>query len=575
MPNLLTISLGQYSSAGRKPRNQDFHGACIPEPPQLTTKGIALALADGISSSDVSHIASQATVASFLEDYYCTPETWSVKQSAQRVLMATNSWLHAQTSRSPYRFDKDRGYVCTLSALVFKGQQGHLFHVGDARIYRRQGDRLEPLTEDHRHWLNRDESLLSRAMGVKQHLEIDYQRLALTQGDTFVLATDGVYEFCDEPTMVAAIDAAANLDEAARAIVEQALERGSDDNLTVQVARIDSLPDRAGQSNVQALAQLPPPPPLEPGKVLDGYRVVRKLHASSRSHVYLVQDGATGERRVLKTLSTELGADPAQVERFLTEEWIARRIASPQVAQSFPPEGERSCLYTLSEYIQGRSLSQWLRDNPRPSLTQVRHIVEQIAQGLRAFHRLEMLHQDLRPDNIMIDDNDAIKIIDFGSTRVAGLTETDADPGDEPLLGTAQYTAPEYFVGGFISPRADLYSLAVITYQMLTGHMPYGTQVAKARTRAAQHKLRYQPAMTHNPALPFWLDDVLKKALHPNPFKRYAELSEFTVNLRQPDPALLNKTRPALIERNPVRFWQVCSLALALTSLGLLAALLH
>src|SRR3990172_6244224 len=120
MSGQLKISVGQHSDKGRKEINQDFHGVYIPKEPLLTSKGIAIALADGISSSDVSQIASEAAVTGFLEDYFCTSETWSVKKSAQRVLMATNSWLHSQTQQSQHRYDKDRGYVCTLSAMVIK-----------------------------------------------------------------------------------------------------------------------------------------------------------------------------------------------------------------------------------------------------------------------------------------------------------------------------------------------------------------------------------------------------------------------------------------------------------------------
>lgn len=108
MPNTLKISTGQYSDKGRKEINQDFHGLFVPKEPQLSAKGIAIALADGISSSQVSQIASQAAVTGFLEDYYSTTEAWSVKTSAERVLMATNSWLHAQTQQSQHRYDKDR-----------------------------------------------------------------------------------------------------------------------------------------------------------------------------------------------------------------------------------------------------------------------------------------------------------------------------------------------------------------------------------------------------------------------------------------------------------------------------------
>ena len=115
----LQISVGQHSDKGRKPSNQDFHGVLFPKEPLLSLKGVAVVLCDGISSSSVSRIAAESTVKSFLTDYYCTSESWSVKTSAQRVIDATNSWLHSQTRRS-HAEDADRGYVCTLNVVVLK-----------------------------------------------------------------------------------------------------------------------------------------------------------------------------------------------------------------------------------------------------------------------------------------------------------------------------------------------------------------------------------------------------------------------------------------------------------------------
>jgi serine/threonine protein phosphatase PrpC len=142
MSRQLRISVGQHSDKGRKDFNQDFHGALIPTAPLLGMKGVAVVLADGISSSDVSHVASESAVKSFLTDYYCTPESWSVKTSAHRVLAATNSWLHSETRRSQYSHDNDKGYVCTFSAMVVKSTTAHIFHVGDCRIYRLAGQAL-------------------------------------------------------------------------------------------------------------------------------------------------------------------------------------------------------------------------------------------------------------------------------------------------------------------------------------------------------------------------------------------------------------------------------------------------
>src|SRR4051812_14069958 len=183
MSGELRISIGQHSDKGRKDANQDFHGVLVPKEPLLGTKGIAVVLADGISSSDVSHIASESAVKSFLTDYYCTPESWSVKTSAQRVLAAANSWLHAQTRRSRYSYDQDKGYVCTLSAMVIKSTTAHIFHIGDCRVYRVAGTALEQLTEDHRIIVSSEQNYLGRALGINPQLEIDYRSLPVEQGD--------------------------------------------------------------------------------------------------------------------------------------------------------------------------------------------------------------------------------------------------------------------------------------------------------------------------------------------------------------------------------------------------------
>lgn len=562
MPQQLVVSLGQYSDKGRKTVNQDFHSACIPPEPQLGAKGIAIALADGISSSDVSHIASETAVSGFLADYFCTPETWSVKKSAERVLSATNSWLHAQTRQGQYRYEQDRGYVCTFSALVLKSTTAHLFHCGDARIYRLHGDALEQLTNDHRLWVGQDKSYLSRALGINPQLELDYRALPVEAGDLFVLATDGVHEHLDPRQMVELIHSHhADLDTAARAIVALAYAQGSTDNLTVQLVHIDKLPAQDAGELYQSLSELPCPPLLNARMVFDGYTIVRELHASSRSHVYLALDFETPV--VLKIPSIDLQHDAAYLERFLTEEWIARRIDSAHVLKPCAQTRKRNFLYSVSEFVEGQTLRQWMIDHPKPDLETVRGIVEQIAKGLRAFHRLEMLHQDLRPDNVMIDASGTVKIIDFGSTRVAGLMEITTPLPRDHLLGTAQYTAPEYFLGESGTPRSDQFSLAVIAYQMLTGELPYGAQVAKSRSQAAQNRLAYRSARHSEREIPAWIDDVLRKATHPNPYKRYEDISEFVHELRQPNPAFLTRTRAPLLERNPVLFWKAVSLLLA------------
>lgn len=570
MPRELKISIGQHSDKGRKPINQDFHGALIPREPLLSLKGIAAVVADGISTSGVSHIASESAVKAFLSDYYCTSESWSVKTSVQRVLAATNSWLYSQTRRGPYAYDMDGGYVCTLSAVVIKSTTAHIFHVGDCRVYRLAGNSLEQLTEDHRVALSSQQIYLGRALGINPQLEIDYQAVQVERADVLVLATDGVYEHVDERFIVGTLmDPSLGLDDAARAVVEEALRRGSDDNLTIQIVRVEELPDAAVDEVSAKADELPLPPLLNARMTFDGYVIVRDIHSSSRSHIYLALDGETNGLVAIKIPSIDLRDDPAYLKRFLTEEWIARRINSPHVLKPCPPSRRRNYLYVVTEFVDGQTLAQWMIDNPKPDLETVRDIIEQIAKGLRAFHRMEMLHQDLRPENIMIDKTGTVKIIDFGSVRVSGIAE--AAPSDDEILGTEQYTAPEYFLGEGGSARSDMFSLGVIAYQMLTGRLPYGAQAARVRTRAQSRKLKYRSALDDNRDIPSWVDGALKRAVHPNPDRRYESLSEFLFDLRQPNPDYLRASIP-LIERNPALFWKCSTALLTLIVIAMAAA---
>jgi serine/threonine protein kinase/serine/threonine protein phosphatase PrpC len=571
MPGKLAISSGQYSDKGRKDRNQDFHGILVPPEPQLSTKGIAVAIADGISSSDVSQFASKAAVTGFLEDYFCTSDTWTVKTSAQRVLQAVNSWLHAQTRQSQHRYDVEKGYVCAFSALILKSATAHLFHLGDTRIYRLRGATLEQLTEDHRLWVSREQSYLSRALGILQQTEIDYRSVSVEQGDFFLLATDGVYEHSDSQFIAHTVaSASGNLNAAARRIAEEAYTRGSADNLTIQIVRVDEVPDQAVSEIYRELSQLPFLPEPGPRASFDGYRIVREVHGGARSHTYLAVDERSGEQVAIKVPSTEHRQDPAYLERFLLEEWIARRLNSAHVLKAHAPARKRSYFYIVTEFIDGQTLSQWMTDHPRPDLREVRGLIEQIAEGLQAFHRLEMLHQDIRPDNVMIDGTGTVKIIDFGSTRVAGIAEITGSTRQEAMLGTEQYSAPEYFLGEQGSPASDIFSLGAIAYQLLTGRLPYGALVPRARTRVAQRRLKYRPAREDDRDIPAWVDETLRRAVHPDPLKRYHELSEFVFDLHHPNQAYLNSNRAPLIERHPVAFWKSVSLILALVVLALI-----
>ena len=565
MPKNLTVTIGQTSTAGIKPENEDFLGFHIPSKKtedtlQLESKGITVAIADGMSGSDGGKEASQVCVRQFIDDYYGTPESWTVKQAATKILTALNTWLYSQGQE---KYGTAKGMVTTFSSLVLKSQTAHLFHVGDSRIYRLRGTDLVQLTRDHRVWISNDRDYLSRAVGIDTHLEIDYRATTVEEGDIYLLTTDGVHDFVGDKELHEIIKAHRNdpqtiTDE----IINAASTNESNDNISAQVLLVKHLPEADKAEFYEQLTQLPFPPDLSAGNILDGYKIVRELNATSRSQVYLAEDtlSANGplsekvRKVVIKTPSVNFEDDPFYIDLFLHEEWVAKRLSSPHLIKVCGSDRKRSFLYTVVEYVQGQSLKQWISDNPKPPITHVRGTVDQIARGLRAMHRLEMIHQDLKPDNILLDESNTLKIIDFGSTKISGLAEIKSVIEHNQIVGTANYSAPEYFKGETGTNRSDIYSLGVIAYEMLTGKLPYGEVTPE---RAGKKKFHYTSARQYNPLVPDWMDACLQKAVNPNPEKRYSLLSEFVTDFSKPNQSLLDKTSSQpLIERNPLVFWR-------------------
>ena len=553
----IEIDISQYSIAGRKSRNDDSYGVVVPKNHLLAVKGIAIAIADGMSSSEAAKEASECCVRSFLEDYYATHESWTVKKSVATILKATNAWLYAQGQRLDF---EGRGMVSTFSGLVLKSGSAHVFHVGDSRIWRFRHGSLEQLTTDHRVKLGGGLEHLSRSFGISHNLEIDYRQEALENNDVYLLTTDGVHDVLTSSELVHFL--VAGKVDIAKVICDAAYAKASPDNLSCQVIHIrDTGQVDAGGHGI-AVKQLPFPKPLFPGDRIDGYSVVRTLHESNRSQVYLATDRASRETVAIKTPSLNFADDPAYIDAFAQEEWVGRLVTSPNTLRFHNDNGQKRFLYHITEFFEGKTLQQWMHDNPHPDFEIVRNIVEQIALGLRALHRKDILHLDLKPGNIMINSNGLVKIIDFGSSRAASWSESQ-QPQDKTPAGTADYTAPENLRGETPSNRSDIFSLAAISYEMLTGHLPYGRDIT---TAATLKKLRYVPASTIRKDLPDWMDAAIENAVHLSSTKRTEALSAFTTNLRKPNYALIPARYRPLIERDPVMFWRsLCILMFAIT----------
>jgi len=570
MNTQLSISLGQSSDKGIKDRNEDFYGAYLPEDTSLDSKGIAVAIADGMGSCANAQEASEHCVKGFLNDYFSTPETWSVKSSGAKVLTAINNWLLSNGNK-----DHANGMVTTFSALVLKSTTAHIFHIGDSRIYRfrpnsHSGD-FELLTTDHRVWISEEKNYLSRAMGIDFHLDIDYKIVDMAVGDLYVMTTDGIHDYLGDAQIKQHLQSAASLDVIADKIVQQALDLKSHDNVTCQLIRIESLPNQDANEVFNELTRLPFPPHMGPGMSIDGFDVIEEIYASTTSQLYKVRDKESGELFIMKTPSINFSDDPTYIEQFYMEEWAGKRIDHDSVLKIIEQKRPRNFLYFIMEYIEGITLDQWIIENPQPDIHEVTELTNKIIAGLRAFHRMEMLHRDLKPENIMLTKNNEIKIIDFGSVKIAGIQEVSTPVERLELLGTKNYTAPEYLLGMQGSNRSDIFSLGVLVYQMLTGELPYGDRLTRKLNWRTLNKIKYNSAITHNPMIPLWLDGAIEKAVKTDQRLRYDTFSEFFFDLTHPNATFMKHSAP-LLESNPVLFWKISTGLLLLGNLAWLLA---
>ena len=539
------------SDAGKKPENQDTIGARIPDGANLTYKGMAFVIADGVSSSESARQASQTAVTGFLNDYFATPDTWSTTHSSQVVIKSLNRYLWSQSRNSIY----GQGQLTTFTSLILKGSSGFYFHIGDTRLLRIRHHELEQLTRDHNQKLDKHTVHLSRALGAEPTVDIDCEHFSLQEDDIYILSSDGVHDYLSKQDWLTLEKKYCHDKQSwAQQALQLAMEKGSRDNLSVQILQVTQMAERTEAETVAALKRLPFPPLLKQKQKVDGLKIEKILHESERSQVYLVSD-TQGNRYAMKTPSPNYEDDPAYIERFILESWIGARIQSQHVVRVIQ-RNEYQYLYYLTEFIRGPTLANIIKERQPLPIRDTLEIIEQVIKGLRAFHRKDVLHQDLKPENIIIGHGGIAKIIDFGSSWVASVQEINRAQENQNLLGTLDYSAPEYRYGGKISTLSDQYSLATLVYEMLTGQTPYGEKYRETWDLKKFQALRYHSALEHNPLVPHWMDRALEKALQIKPNARYTSLSEFYQDLKHPNPKWSSR-ESALIDRNPLRFWQI------------------
>ena len=553
----LQLSFAHASAIGPRAENQDALREVTPVPLLAASKGYLFAIADGVSQCADGGLAARSTLQALALDYYATPETWSVAQALERLLLAQNRWLQANGGGQPL--------LTTVSALVLRGRRFTLAHVGDCRVYRWHAGALLRISEDHVWDQPGMQHVLKRALGLDQHLVVDFLDGQLRQDETFVLLSDGVWSTLGDTAIAAILRDLPDLQSAAHTLVNAAHRAGSQDNASALLVRVDTLGESDIGDALMQLQQWPLPPALRPGQLFEGWQVENHLGQSQQSLLYRVRD-AQQQPWLLKTLPGRLHDDHQAGQALLSEEWFLKRVAGRHFPEVHPASQRQHLYYVMREYAGITLEKLYAKGGPLP-LAQWLDLAERLLRAVGLLHRRQIFHRDIKPHNVLLGDDGELRVLDFGLAYCPGLSE------DLPsaLPGTPSYIAPEAFRGEKPAARQDLYAVGVTLYYLLTGHYPYGEIEAFQRPRFGVPV----SASRYRPDLPEWIAHSLERGVAADPQQRFETAEEWLLQLEQGERQSLNVRPRPLLEREPLMVWRAVALMSLLINLMLMFLLLH
>jgi serine/threonine-protein kinase len=262
---------------------------------------------------------------------------------------------------------------------------------------------------------------------------------------------------------------------------------------------------------------------LEPGTMIDErYRVISRIGSGGMADVYCCEDLQLGRKVAVKVLHQRFAEDQEFVERFRREASSAAALSHPNVVGVFDRGEWDGTYYIAMEYLEGRSLKALVREQGPLDPLHAIEIASQILRAARFAHHRGVVHRDVKPQNVIVDNEGLVKVTDFGIARAGAseITQTGS------IMGTAQYLSPEQAQGQAVSPRSDLYSIGILLYELLTGRIPFDGDSAVTIALKQISELP-QPPSVINPAVSPELDAIVLRALEKDPANRFQDAEEF------------------------------------------------
>ena len=555
----LVLAAGFASEAGPRAENQDFGGVHLGSALERMRHGALAAIADGVSGGRGGRVAAELAVRALIEGFYAIPETRGAAHAMQAPMDAYNRWLNTQG-----RGESMRGCATTFTAIALRDRRAHIVHVGDSRAWRFADERLVQFTSDHVRPEPDMQHVLIRGLGIEPDLRLDHLTIELAEHDRLLLTTDGVHAPLGEKRIAAILALHGSAETTAQKLVDAALQAGGQDNATALVIDIVRLPAPEHAGILASLSDLPAIAPPAPGGSLDGFAIEGVLSEGRYATLLAASDSEDGSQVALKFPRPAALSERAIRLAFAREMLIAQRIDSPFVLAAHPMRpGRQSALYVVMPLLAGETLEQRMARGA-VRLEAALAIAVRLTRAVAALHRLDIIHRDIKPENVMLTDDGGLKLIDLGVARLPRVE----DFREDEIPGTPGYLAPEQFAGAGGDVQTDLFALGVTLYRLFAGAWPFGQQEPFQRPRFT----RAEPPSRHRPEIPSWLDDAVLSALALDREDRFEDAIGLLRRLegggaiRRPPPRYI-----PLLERDPLRFWQVVS---AVLGAALIASLL-
>ena len=265
--------------------------------------------------------------------------------------------------------------------------------------------------------------------------------------------------------------------------------------------------------------------------IADRYEVIEKIGTGGMSDVYKALDHSLGREVALKVLKQEFNEDATFVAKFRQEAQAAAGLEHANIVNIYDVGSENGMYYIVMEYVEGITLKTYISKKGQLAYNEVISIAIQVGRGIEAAHKKNIVHRDIKPQNIIISKEGKVKVTDFGIARAASSNTINAD-----IMGSVHYSSPEQARNGYVSFQSDIYSLGIVMYEMITGRVPYDGDTTVAI--ALQH---LQSDMPHPSAIapntPISLEKIILKSTMKSQDRRYATMEELLTDLKK---ALVN-----------------------------------